>query len=309
MIRLELGPEPIVLRQERDARLPAVIDKWNAWQASKATAAATNADTDKKKAKADQEAFSRSIVGYRVCVDDLYRLQFGKCAYCERATGKAGSPVEHVRPKKGAQHENTVNPGRDLDRYWWLAWTWHNLLFACVTCNSQANKGNRFPLADGSPVVSAPTAPASLPFPSDCFDVGVENRLFIHPREDEPLAHLEWAPSNRAASPSTWRFTVTGKTEKGAKTIKVLELEAVLENIQTHLRMALWPWVEEIEAKRASGDLDSARQTWQTLCKRLLDDPQVPFRGPCYWAMRHVWDRLGWSQFGFIRPNTPFVRH
>lgn len=295
MIRLELGAEPDVLRQERGTRLPEAVRLWNLWQASALVP--------------DKKAFTESITGYRVSVDDLHRLQYGKCAYCERPTGKAGSPVEHFRPKNGAEHENGAVPGRDPERYWWMAWTWDNLLFACATCNSQANKGNRFPLEAGSPTIQAPTAPAALPLPDACFDVGVEKRLFIHPRLDDPLEHLEWAPVNRAASPVTWHLVVTGRTPQGSTTKEVLELDLVVEDVQHYLRAALWPWVEILEADKATGNASAVRHKWNSLVQRLLDAPESQFRGPCYWAMRHLFDRLGLSQLGCVAPRAPFVRH
>jgi uncharacterized protein (TIGR02646 family) len=58
----------------------------------------------------------------RLALDYLYQ-KF--CAYCEEYVG-AGH-VEHYRPKS---------------IYWWLAYSWDNLLCVCPACNS--TKGNRF---------------------------------------------------------------------------------------------------------------------------------------------------------------------
>ena len=52
----------------------------------------------------------------------LYR---GKCAFCEQCIEQFH--VEHFRPKS---------------IYYWLAYSWDNLLAVCPTCNQ--NKGNRF---------------------------------------------------------------------------------------------------------------------------------------------------------------------
>lgn len=294
MIRLNLGPEPTVLTTERETRLPKAIKKWNSWKA-------TNAKPDKDK-------FLATITGYRVAVDALHLLQGGKCAYCERTTGKAGNPIEHIRPKNGVEHESTAAPGRDPEKYWWLAWDWHNLVFACATCNCQANKGNRFPLEAGSPTVAEPTSPASFPLPDSAFDTGVERRLFIHPREDDPLEHLEWAPANRGDPVHLWRLSVSGRTPKGEKTVEVLELNAVIEDIQTHLGVAVWPWMEEIEAARKASDRQKVQDIWNVLCRRVLGDLRVPFRGPIYWAMKHAWNKLGLSQWGCAAPPAPSVQ-
>lgn len=58
-------------------------------------------------------------------LDGIYH---GKCAFCE--TRNEQLHVEHFRPKRGG--------------YYWLAYSWDNLLLACATCNSF--KGNDFPL-------------------------------------------------------------------------------------------------------------------------------------------------------------------
>ena len=52
----------------------------------------------------------------------LYR---GKCAFCEQCIEQFH--IEHFRPKS---------------IYYWLAYSWDNLLAVCPTCNQ--NKGNRF---------------------------------------------------------------------------------------------------------------------------------------------------------------------
>ncbi len=100
-----------------------------------------------------------------------------------------------------------------------------------------------------------------------------------------------------------------GRTNKGTTTIGILHLGDVVGKIQVHLGNALLPWMKEIETKKAAGDDEAVRDTWRTLCERLLNDAAVEFRGPCFWAMRHAWDRLGLAQFGCINPTYPVVRH
>jgi uncharacterized protein (TIGR02646 family) len=57
-------------------------------------------------------------------LNDLYHL---KCAYCERKLLDAPKHIEHYRTK---------------DIYYWLAYSWDNLLLCCGSCNS--SKGKRF---------------------------------------------------------------------------------------------------------------------------------------------------------------------
>lgn len=96
----------------------------------------------KRKETTSEGHFNKSI-----WLDDATRLalwedQFKKCCYCEKPIElKRASDVEHYRPK-GRVHEAPRHPG-----YWWLAYSWSNLLYACKHCNSEFKK-DRFPLGD-----------------------------------------------------------------------------------------------------------------------------------------------------------------
>ncbi len=57
----------------------------------------------------------------------LNAIYKGKCAYCE--TKNRQLAVEHFRPK---------------NYYYWLAYSWDNLLYCCPICNSR--KSNKFPI-------------------------------------------------------------------------------------------------------------------------------------------------------------------
>jgi len=64
---------------------------------------------------------------YRKVKSDLFKLYNGKCCYCESKL--RGTEIDHYRPK---------------NKYYWLAYSWDNLLPVCSTCNK--NKGVRFPI-------------------------------------------------------------------------------------------------------------------------------------------------------------------
>lgn len=57
-------------------------------------------------------------------LDDIYNK---KCAYCEQKLLDSPKHIEHYRPK---------------DTYYWLAYSWDNLLLCCTSCNS--SKGTNF---------------------------------------------------------------------------------------------------------------------------------------------------------------------
>lgn len=63
--------------------------------------------------------------------EKLSLIYHNKCAFCEQRVEQ--SHVEHYRPKKGG------------NSYYWLAFSWDNLLLACPKCNS--NKGTHFQIS------------------------------------------------------------------------------------------------------------------------------------------------------------------
>jgi hypothetical protein len=103
----------------------------------------------------------------------------------------AFNDVEHYRPKTSADRlpGSTATHG-----YWWLAYTWDNLLFACPSCN-RSNKNDLFPLEHGStPLHDPDDAP------------GGERPLLLHPRQDNGVEHIEFVftalPDNVPAEPA-----------------------------------------------------------------------------------------------------------
>jgi uncharacterized protein (TIGR02646 family) len=78
----------------------------------------------------------------RAALDDC---QHGKCCYCETRIQEpyADKHVEHWRPKlssRQSRNQTSIWPG-----YYWLAYSWDNLLLSCAFCNRD-NKRDRFPL-------------------------------------------------------------------------------------------------------------------------------------------------------------------
>jgi uncharacterized protein (TIGR02646 family) len=92
----------------------------------------------------------------------LEKLFHNKCAYCEgKGASQAPVEVEHYRPK-GRVREDSALPGTHPG-YYWLAYTWDNLLPSCTFCNQRrvdqptwdepqagpaAGKADQFPLSD-----------------------------------------------------------------------------------------------------------------------------------------------------------------
>ena len=117
------------------------------------------------------------IYGAKSVKNALKKDQHSKCAFCEaKVDHVAYGDVEHFRPKKGFRQIDTDDLGRP--GYYWLAYAWENLFFACQICN-QRHKGNLFPLTDaGDRARSHHDAIAN------------EKPLFLDPAADNPSAFV-----------------------------------------------------------------------------------------------------------------------
>ena len=78
---------------------------------------------------------------------------------------------------KGGVRQNDGDP-LEQPGYFWLAYGWENLFFACQLCN-QSFKKNLFPLVD-------PTRRAR----SHLDDLAAEQPMLIHPADEEPSAFI-----------------------------------------------------------------------------------------------------------------------
>ena len=151
----------------------------------------------------------------RVALDGL---QHGKCAFCEVHILPVSTPhVEHFRPK--AAYIDEEDGSKQQPGYYWLAYSWSNLLLSCPRCNSTTFKGIRFPL---QMEVSRALSPAD--------DLSLEQPLLIDPYAEDPRDFIRF----RGAV----AYPVAGNA-KGTQTISVLGLnrEDLVDARSEHLRL------------------------------------------------------------------------
>jgi uncharacterized protein (TIGR02646 family) len=106
--------------------------------------------------------------GRRKFREKLLSIQGSKCCFCEKPLHNGA--IEHFRPKAAWQQatENPFNrPG-----YYWLAYSWDNMLISCTECNSSGQKGNLFPINGARGI-----------YPSDC---STEDKVLINPTSEDP---------------------------------------------------------------------------------------------------------------------------
>lgn len=281
MIRINRGSEPKGLKRAARQRLSVAAEAFN-------------------QHGAPSEVLTATLTGYgsRATKLALFRAQHEKCAWCERHTDFSSAPVEHYRPKDGAwrnlPHESLrVDPGH----YWWLTWTWSNMLFSCTRCNDRGHKANYFPLRSGTACATAPVASLPLPPPSPVVDVSMEQPLLLDPAGNEdPLDHITWLPGNTSFNRRDWIWTPLGLTEEGQATIDILKLGELTERAQGHVRKQLLPSIEEVEQHLGAGRIQEAHRRW----KRLLEDTLSPLA---------EWSAFTWHALGHLVPESYRARH
>ena len=124
-------------------------------------------------------SFESGIYGHSSVKDALIKAQHGKCFLCEsKVTHIAFGDVEHFRPKAGHRQKESDELGRP--GYYWLAYEWSNLFFACQICNQKFKK-NLFPLSN----------PARRAV-SHRSDITQERPLFVDPAVDDPLQFISF---------------------------------------------------------------------------------------------------------------------
>jgi len=147
--------------------------------------------------------FKSGIYGHPTVKEALIEAQHGKCCYCEwNVTPGAYGDVEHFRPK-GKVAEDDAHPG-----YYWLAYEWSNLLFACQKCN-QRFKRTFFPLRD-------PSKRARSHHDHD--ELSQEEPLLIHPVEEDPQQYVGFYKQEA--------ISIDGKL-RGKTTIEVFGLNRI----------------------------------------------------------------------------------
>jgi uncharacterized protein (TIGR02646 family) len=217
VIRIDRGPEPTALSAAREEQLKTV-------------SAVKPTRTD-----SHREAYS----AFKYVLAERQRK---KCCYCERIVTASFNDVEHYRP---------------FSHYWWLAWTWENLLFACAPCN-RSGKNDAFPLATGS----TPLQFGELP-------PGAERPLMLDPATDDPRRHIRFLRVNGKWHP-------IGEDERGRETLRVLRFDDEYDDrVQRRVRDVMG-WVGAVRDAIRASPRNPERITvlWRRMTACLLDADQ-----------------------------------
>lgn len=174
----------------------------------------------------------------------LYRQQHGKCCYCESDSGRSGRDVEHFRPSAV---------------YWWLAWSWSNLLFSCDMCNR--TKSDYFPLRTSTTLQPERPAPGS------------ERPWLLDPAlrtDDDPIQHIEFRRVQpEGVHSERWRPFPRNGSRRGREVIAAVGLDRadLLERYKKHVATM----ADAIQALRGvflGGDAAAIAQHWEHVIRR-----------------------------------------
>lgn len=177
----------------------------------------------------------------------LIAVQHEKCCYCEANLLHVGyGDVEHYRPKNGfrqARGAKLEKPG-----YYWLAYTWRNLLFSCKRCNG-GHKRNFFPLANH--VAGRARSHHDNP--------RLEQPLLLHPTQDDPVVHIGFQQAVAVAI-----------TPRGQATIDLcgLNRKFTLERRRTHLA--------HLESHDSMADMNPATMSPIDLAREVAKCGSIP---------------------------------
>lgn len=182
---------------------------------------------------------------YDVGKEDLFQAQHRKCAYCEKSEEQAKyRETEHYRPKS---------------RYWWLAWTWGNLVFACPDCN-RGHKREQFPLVDESKRLTAEQAPP-----------GYEQPLLLDPYDPAivPADHITF---RREIVHRRERWRPHGRTRRGTETVRVCGLDrpSLLDLYERHVSDFVRPKLQLFELSLRTEDRRNVKTAWSALTTSIL---------------------------------------
>ena len=239
MIRVRRGREPIALRDTRQNELARVRPIANARRPTK------DEIGDK----------------YTIAKERLWRMQWYKCCYCEHQCQLHFHDLEHYRPKTRADR----GPGFSDHGYWWLAWSWENLLFACPGCK-RSGKNDSFPLD-----------PASTALQHEDTPPGTEIPLFIDPGSEDPLPEIQfrriklhskerWVPMTRMK---------TG-TSRAATTVSIIRLDRpeLLDLYEFHVDQNVLPSIRQVQiaiGAAVGNNPGSVQSQWEEHVVPLVD--------------------------------------
>lgn len=250
-----------------------------------------------------REPLSDEIKGYREVAKDIWEFQCHKCCYCETRVPRGFNDVEHFRPKAQADRR----PGcTKTHGYWWLAFSWNNLLYACPGCN-RSNKNSSFPLEVGSVSLVAEDKHSHNEIP-----------LLLDPASKtiNPIEHIQFVyESINPRSSKHWWARPRNNSILGNKTIEVcgLNRDELRELRQDYYTTIIEKKIEALNEAIIFGDINTIHNEFKRAL--MLLTPRNIHIGLTYDALQSsIKDitlknliNIGWPSLDKI-PNRPYLK-
>jgi len=134
-----------------------------------------------KNIEAKEYKFGKALYKTKSVQDLLNKIYNLKCAFCEKNLLDSDKHIEHYRPKS---------------TYYWLSYSWDNLLLACGSCNS--SKGNRFKINGNIAVYKNEEFENIHELGSD-YDIR-EMPLIVNPEKEDVINEIKYDSNARVFS-------------------------------------------------------------------------------------------------------------
>ena len=195
----------------------------------------------------------------RTALKDIYNH---KCAFCEQKVEQYH--VEHYRPKRV---------------YYWLAYSWDNLLMACPTCNE--HKGTNFDLI-GVRVIYVDTDDnlKQINNSSEAYDE-TEQPKMVNPEVTNPFGKIKFQKNGIIESDDD-RFAYTIKKCQIDRTYLNDERRAILEDFKNDISAELMD----------STNIDDQKERIDSLVRKFIRDSinkRLPFLGFRRYSVAEGW--------------------
>jgi uncharacterized protein (TIGR02646 family) len=215
--------------------------------------------------------FKRAVYGHPDVRQRLLEAQRGKCCYCEISIASEPGDIEHFRPKARVRQgdgEPMRTPG-----YFWLVYTWSNLLYACSDCNREY-KRDLFPLENPESRADALRDEGST--------VG-EVPLLLDPAADDPEGYVEFNGERALPRGSARRGRVTIDVIGLNRTKLLTERRDRLEQIRLQ-----FDGLRLMRAGRIRVDNPEGQGYLRRVCRAILAaaEPRAPFAGMIRCSLR-----------------------
>jgi len=198
---------------------------------------------------------------------ELSIIYASKCAFCEDTLLNSAKHIEHYRPKN--KNDKAIKCDASTS-YFWLAFSWDNLLLACTKCNS--SKGCCFEIVGTRADYEKDYADLSLAEVQDLITTldETEKPLLVNPEQEEQSFFDEHLAFDMKTG------EISSKNKRLAHTIHICNLKRdelnklrleLINNLRNKINERKNDYRTHNNLKEYARDIANLRKDWQTKLK------------------------------------------